>query len=171
MIGPLYVRIRTLLFGASAAALLALPAIPVSADTSSRSVNLTCTITVTVDIHPSLTPELRHVSSTSHGLTGTAICTGTINGQPVTGPGQFKVTTQSLGNCTQATSQSEFVLRIPTAGGTRTVAGTYDSTAVGSAASVLTGDLTGTARVIAAVGDCFTTPITRVTVVLDVHVT
>ena len=166
MIGPLRALIRTVLPAVSAVALVALPAIPVSADTSDRSVNLTCTITVTTDVHPGVTPELRHVSSISHGLTGTAICTGTINGQPVTGPGQFKVTSQGLGSCTQAALHNEFVLRIPTADGTRTVAGTFDSTV-----SALTGDLTGTTRVIAAVGDCFTTPITRVTSVLDVHVT
>jgi hypothetical protein len=171
MISPLRALVRTVLLGVSAAALLALPAISASADTSSRSVNLTCTITVTSDVHPALTPQVRHDTGTSHGLTGTAICTGTINGQPVTGPGQFGVTTEgTVENCVPSTSRSDFVLRIPTTGGTRTVAGSYEATFAGTV-FVLTGDLTGTARVISAVGDCFTTPATRVTTVLDVHVT
>jgi hypothetical protein len=171
MIGSLCALIRIVLLGASAAALFALPAIPVGADTSNSSANLACTITVTTDVHPALTPQVRHTTGTSHGLTGTAICTGTINGQPVAGPGQFKVTTEGdVENCTlSGTARNEFVLRIPTTGGTRTVAGTYGATLAGTV-FVLTGDLTGTARVIAAVGDCFTTPITRVTTVLDVHV-
>ncbi len=166
MIGPLYVRIRTLLLGALAAALLALPAIPAGADTGNSSANLTCKITFSVDNHPGVTPELQLISSTSHGLTGTATCTGTVDGQPVTGPGQFKVTSQLVANCTSATGHGEFVLRIPTTVGIRTVAGTFESSNF-----MNTGDLTGTARIISAVGDCFTTPITSVTVVEDVHIT
>jgi hypothetical protein len=172
MIGPLRALIRTVLIGVSAAALLALPAIPASAATSDSSANLACTITVTTDVHPGVTPQLRHLAVTSHGLTGTATCTGTINGQPVTGPGRFKVTNQLVGNCTQATGQGEFVLRIPTTGGTRTVAGTFDISPGVGGAPALTGDLTGTSRVTALLeGDCVTTPLTRTTAELDVHVT
>jgi hypothetical protein len=99
------------------------------------------------DVHPGVTPQLRHLASTSHGLTGTATCTGTVNGKPVTGPGSFAVNTEVVGNCTQANGSSTFVLRIPTTGGTKTVA------------------------IIAAVGDCVTTPITQTTSVITAHIT
>jgi len=163
------VRYALLAAGSAAAFLLAAPAAPASA---APVADLNCTITVTSDVHPALTPEVHHVHGTSHGLTGTATCTGTINGQPVTGPGQFKVTTQGVlaAPCGPSTSQSEFVLRIPTTGGTRTVAGRYHATTA-APVSVLTGDITGTAQAISVVGDCFTTPITSTTVVITGHVT
>jgi hypothetical protein len=54
-----------LLVVTAAAALLA-PAAPAAA--VAPVVNLDCTITVTTDVHPGVTPQLRHVASTSHGL-------------------------------------------------------------------------------------------------------
>ena len=107
---------------------------------------------------------------TSHGLTGTATCTGTINGSTVTGPGAFAVTIQEVANCTQLAGHGEFVLRIPTTSTTQTVAGTFDVTG-SSAGAVLSGDLTGTAHVTAVLeGDCLTTPLTRVTTQINTHV-
>jgi hypothetical protein len=51
------------------------------------------------------------------------------------------------------------------------VAGTFD-VSPGVGVAVLTGNLTGTPRVIAFLeGDCFTTPLIRDTSELDVHVT
>src|SRR5262249_44562042 len=136
-------------------------AVPMASANAAPVANLNCTITVTTDVHPGVTPQLRHISSTSHGLTGTATCTGTVNGKPVTGPGRFLVTVQVIGSCTQANNASaNFVLKIPTAGGTQTVEGHYTFTATSSTGSTLSGDLTGTAVVISAVGDCVTTPVT-----------
>jgi hypothetical protein len=157
----------TLLLALSAAALF-VPAAPASA--AAPVVDLNCTITVTTDIHPPLTPQLRHHAFISHGLTGTATCTGTIDGQPVTGPGSFAINDQAVADCTQAAGAGTFVLKIPTTGGTKTVAGRTIFVAT-TAGTVHTGDLTGTATVIAADGDCVTTPITRATAVLTVHVT
>jgi len=155
-----------LLIAAAGAVLLA-PAAPATA--AAPVIDLNCTITVTTDVHPGVTTQLRHLASTSHGLTGTATCTGTVNGQPVTGIGSFAVNTQVLGNCTQATGASTFVLKIPTAGGTKTVAGRY--TVHIPSAVPLTGDLTGTVTIVSAVGDCVTTPITRTTSVMTAHIT
>ena len=76
--------VRYLSLLALATGTLLVPAAPASA--AARVVNLDCTITVSNDLHPGLTPQLRHIAIVSHGLTGTATCTGTVNGQPVTGP-------------------------------------------------------------------------------------
>src|SRR5256886_14439172 len=92
--------VRCVLLLALAAAALLAPAAPATA--AAPVVNLNCTITVTTDVHPGVTPQLRHLASTSHGLAGTATCTGTVNGKPVTAPGSFAVNTDVGGNCTQA---------------------------------------------------------------------
>jgi hypothetical protein len=167
---PLRHHVRRVLVVASAAALLAAPATAARADSPISSADLDCTITVTTDVNPGVTTDLQHVGVTSHGLTGTADCTGTIDGATVTGPGTFAVTIQETANCTQLAGQGEFVLRVPTTDGTKTVAGTFDVT--GSAAGAdLTGDLTGSAHVTEVLeGDCVTTPLTRVTTQIDAHV-
>jgi hypothetical protein len=162
---------RTLLV-AAAATLVTLSATPAHAASNApiASADLDCTITVTTDVHPGVTPQLQHVAVTSHGLTGTADCTGTIDGNAVTGPGAFAVNIQEVADCTQLSGQGEFVLQVPTSSGTQTVAGTFEVTG-SSAGAVLTGDLTGTAHVIAVLeGDCVTTPLTRVTTQVNTHV-
>ena len=170
MIRPLRHRARHVVLVASAAALLVLPAAPALADAPISSADLDCTITVTTDVDPGVTTELQHVAVTSHGLTGTADCTGTIDGATVTGAGTFDVTIQEVANCTQLAGQGEFVLSIPTSDGPATVAGTFDTTG-SSAGAVVIGDLTGTAQVIAVLeGDCVTTPLARVTTQVDAHV-
>jgi hypothetical protein len=156
----------------AAVALIALAATAARADSDApvSAANLDCTITVTVDVNPGVTPQLQHVAVTSHGLTGTANCTGTIGGATVTGPGSFAVDIQETANCTQLAGHGSFVLRVPTTGGTVTVAGTFD-TSGSRAGAVVTGDLTGTAHTTAVLeGDCVTTPLTRVTTQVDVHV-
>jgi hypothetical protein len=159
---------RHLALLALATGVLLVPAAPASA--AAPVVDLNCTITVTTDIHPPLTPRLQNHAFVSHGLTGTATCTGTINGQPVTGPGSFAISDQVVSDCTQAHGAGTFVLKIPTAGGTKTVAG-RTTIVVTAGITVHSGDLTGTATVIAANGDCVTTPITSATARLTVHVT
>jgi len=154
---------------ALATGVLLAPAAPASAD--DPVADLDCTITVTVSVDPPLTPQTRHVVTISNGLTGTANCTGTINGQAVTGPGSFGVdSTLDVTACVNATGTSSFVLRIPTAGGTQTVAGRYAFVSVGGVATT-TGDFTGTISIVSTDGDCFTTPITSATAVLTGHIT
>jgi hypothetical protein len=94
-----------------------------------------------------------------------------VGGQPVTGTGRLNINAQAtVTNCTEATEAGSFVLRIPTAGGTQTVAGRFTATTTGGV-STISGDLTGTSTVISTVGDCFTTPITQATSKFLVHVT
>src|SRR5207249_7235331 len=132
MIRPLRHHVRRVLLVAAAAALLAAPATAARADSPISSADLDCTITVTTDVDPGVTTQLQHVAVTSHGLTGTADCTGTIDGATVSGPGTFAVTIEETANCTQLAGQGQFVLQVPTTDGTKTVAGTFDVT--GSAA-------------------------------------
>jgi hypothetical protein len=163
-------RLRYMLLVAGSAAAFLL-AVPVTAANAAPVANLNCTITVTTDVHPGVTAQLRHFASTSHGLTGTATCTGTVNGQPVTGPGRFLDNIRGIGNCTQANGTANFVLKIPTASGTQTVEGHYAFAFPTSVGTRLSGDITGTAVVVSSVGDCVTTPLTRTTSVLTGHVT
>lgn len=156
-----------------AAAALLIPAAPASAD-SPPVVDLNCTTTVTVHNTPGVSPEVTTFSVSSRGFTGTANCTGTINGEPVTGPGSFLVNEAVSGTpnpCVSAAGHGTFVLMIPTASGTQTVAGQFDLTASAATGTVHTGDLTGTSHTIAANGNCVTTPVTESTAVLVDHVT
>jgi hypothetical protein len=154
-----------------AAVLLVLPAAPANA--AAPHADLDCTITLITDVHPPITPELRHHAVTSHGLTGTADCTGTVDGHQVTGAGTFGIYTQGPGSCATGSSSGTFVLRIPTTGGTMTVTGRYESTFgdLPGGGAVFTGDLTGPVAVVAADGDCVNTPITHTTAVFTGTVT
>jgi hypothetical protein len=145
-----------------AVAALLVPAAPASA---APVVDLNCTNDIALDINPGITLEPQHLDLTTGGLTGTANCTGTVDGQPVTGPGQISIMNQLIASCTSASGHGEFVLRVPTTGGIMTVAGQY---AVEGTA--LIGDLTGTATITSAEGDCVTTPVTHATTVQTVHV-
>jgi hypothetical protein len=160
-------RYALLIAGSAAALLLAAPAIPASA---APVADLNCTMTVTTDIHPGTTPRLHHQSFTSHGQTGTATCTGTVNGQPVTGPGTFLTNGHVVSNCMQSHGTANFVLKVPTASGTQTVAGHYTISFTGGAITN-TGDLTGSSVATHLVGDCVNTPLTQTTEVLTEHVT
>jgi hypothetical protein len=161
------VRYASLL--ALTAAALLVPAAPASAD--DPVADLTCTITVTTDVNPGLTSAGGTQAVTSHGLTGTADCTGTVNGEPVTGTGTFAVdTVVHATSCTESTGEGTFVLKIPTASGTQTVVGRFSSVTTGGN-TISTGDLTGTFDVVATDGDCVNTPITHTTTVINAHIT
>jgi len=151
------------------AALLVLPAAPASAD--DPVANLDCTFVTTQDINPPITPEFGPVSSTTHGLTGTADCTGTIDGAQVTGPGAVGITNTGFGNCSGVTGSGTFVLQVQTTDGVKTVAGRFDFTSGPLPGEViLTGDLTGTVTALSVEGDCVNTPITQSTTRIDAHV-
>ena len=159
---------RHLALLALATGVLLAPAAPASA--AAPVVDLNCTITVTTDINPPLTPRLQNHAFVSHGLTGTANCTGTVDGNTVTGPGSFAISDQVVSDCTQAHGAGTFVLKIPTTSGTKTVTGRFTVVAV-AGTTVSSGDIAGTATVISADGDCVTTPITSATAVITAHVT
>jgi len=165
------VRHALLLLTAAAAVLLAVPAAPASAAPPTGA-DLACTITLTTDIRPGVTTQVRHQAVTTHGLTGTATCIGTVDGQPVTGPGRFGNSLQGFVSCLQGSLTGTFVLKIPTAAGEQTVAGRFAESVVAPITAVFTGDLTGT--VVSSVvleGDCVTTPLTRARSVIAVTVT
>jgi hypothetical protein len=114
----LAVRYVPLVVLAAAAASL-VSAAPASAD-SPPVVDLNCTTTVTVADTPGVSPDIATFSVSSRGFTGTSDCTGTINGEPVTGPGSFLVNEVVSGTpnaCVSATGHGTFVLKIPTASG------------------------------------------------------
>jgi hypothetical protein len=153
-----------------AAAALLVPAAPASAD--APVVDLNCTTTVTTVINPGVSLDEHEFAVSSQGFTGTSDCTGTINGEPVTGPGVFAINDVAFGNCVAATGHGTFVLKIPTASGTQTVAGHYTITFTAATGIITnTGDLTGHSVVTSAVGDCVTTPLSQTTEVLTEHVT
>src|SRR6266542_1284487 len=93
---------------------------------------------------------------------GTASCTATVNGQPVTSPGRFGNTLQGVSNCTRGSFTGTFVLKIPTTTGEQMITGRFTEAVVAPFTAAFTGDLTGT--VVSSVlleGDCVTTPLTR----------
>ena len=161
------VRHALLAAGTAAAFLLAAPAAPASA--APTAVDLNCTITITVDIHPGTTTQPRHITADSQGFTGIATCTGTVNGEPVTGTGRYLSVTHSLSSCTQTSTTTYFVLKIPTASGIQTIPGTFTTTAF---PVVLSGDLNGTVEFYSSPreGDCFNTPLTQTTAELVGHI-
>jgi len=161
MIGRPRLRIRHLLFAvALAAAPLALSAAPASAD--GPHADLYCINTFVSDIIPAVTPELQHNESTSHGLTGTADCTGNIDGYQVTGTGIFGQQTQGSGDCNEGGGETQAELRIPTTGGVKTVVANaiyhYDNR-IGIAG--LTGQETGPVDFIIVDGDCWNVPLSH----------
>lgn len=160
------VRYALLVAGTAAAFLLAAPATPASA--APPVADLNCAITLESDIHPGTTPQLHHQTSISQGLTGNAICTGTVNAEPVTGTGTFLSNGHVISTCTHTTGTYNFVLKIPTASGTQTLPGRYTLT---FPPIVFSGDLVGTAVITSRVGDCVTTPLTHATAVLTGHIT
>lgn len=161
MIRPSRLRIRHLPLGSLlVAGLLVLPAIPASAEGSST--NLSCTITFTEDINPPITPAVTAHGATTKGLTGTATCTGTAHGRQVTGAGSFAEARAGIGDCSTGSGSGVFVLRIPTTGGTETVAGRYDFSH-DPATETFTGDLAGSVVPIGAVGNCVSIPLTQAT--------
>lgn len=150
----------------------ALLAVPATASAAGPSANLDCTIVSTQDITPPITPDFGHHSSTSHGLTGTADCTGTVGGQQVAGTGSFMLNSHGTADCESGSGDGNFVLRIPTIGGIKTVPGQFhfSFTAFPPGVTVLTGDLTGSLTFLSGDGDCVNTPLGHSTNRLDVHV-
>jgi hypothetical protein len=145
-----------------AAAPLTLSAVPASAD--GTHADLHCTIPFSTDINPPVTPELRHHDATSHGLTATADCTGTVDGYQVTGTGTYGLASQEVDSCYVGSGSGTATLQIPTTDGIETVVANFENSydnATGTAG--FTGEQTGPVQYSAADGDCFNTPVSRST--------
>ncbi|MFG1777624.1 hypothetical protein ACGFIG_14480 [Micromonospora sp. NPDC049048] len=157
----------------AAAALCIAPATPAAATPQTTvDADLTCSITLTINLYPGLTMEPRHQVVTSHGPNGTAVCTGTVNGRPVTGPGHFGDALHGVGSCAEAVFTGIFVLKVPTTAGMQTIAGQFTETGIAPLPATLAGGLTGTVvSGVALQGDCVTTPLTRAQPVIAVTVT
>jgi hypothetical protein len=173
MFRPPRPRIRHLLFATPlVAALLVQPATPAGA--VGPHADLDCTIALSIDIQPGLTSERRLLAEHTRGQSGTATCTGTVDGHQVTGPGTFGLSGWTVGDCTGGRGGGSFVLQIPTTGGTKKVTGKHNSSfsdvSTGGSPRV-SGDLTGSSTILSAEGDCFTTPVTHVTETLTAKVT
>jgi hypothetical protein len=152
-------------FLASVAAML--PATPAAASTTDAGggVNMQCIFVVTSTITPGITPTPTVSTFDSGGLTGTATCSGTVFGRRVTGPGAVGLRATETASCTVLYGTGYFAVRVPISGGTATVIGSYASQ------GGITGDMQGTAQVLSIdAGDCYNTPVTRVTIQANVHV-
>jgi hypothetical protein len=163
---------RALLVPAAAGALLVVPATTAMAASNSSSTSLSCTITVAGYITPGVTPQTQTVLVYSLGQSGTADCTGTIDGAAVTSPGRFGLVVEEDANClTLSNGNGVFALSAPTASGTRTATGTFQINGPADT-TTFTGALAGTeVSAVADQGTCFTTPLTEATTVLDLQVT
>jgi membrane protein implicated in regulation of membrane protease activity len=96
----------------------------------------TCTSQFTVTITPgfSLTPSAGTI--TSHGETGTVVCTGTIDGQRVTGPGTIGIDeTYARGDCLSHVGVGTATITVPTTAGPKHLAGAATSRRTGVALS------------------------------------
>jgi len=163
MIRPPRLRIRHLLsVVALAAAPLALAAAPASAD--GTHADLRCTITQVNDIIPPVTMEFRNSSSSTRGLTGTADCTGTIDGYELIGTGKFGGYAQGFENCIAGSGQTISILQFQTTGGIKTVVANstyyYDNTL---GISGYNGEMTSKDYLLSADGDCVNTPLSHTT--------
>ncbi|MET7398201.1 hypothetical protein ABZS66_32400 [Dactylosporangium sp. NPDC005572] len=148
-----------------AAVLPATPAAAATTDAGGGGVNMQCVFVVTSNITPGITPTLTVSTFDSGGLTGTATCTGTVNGRRVTGPGVVGLHATETASCTVLYGTGYFAVRVPIAGGIALVIGSYVSQ------GGITGDMQGTAQVLSIdAGDCYNTPVTRVTTQSNVHV-
>jgi len=153
----------------AAGALVVLPGAPAMAGVPGADLN--CTIVVTTNITPGITTTAQTVALYSVGATGTATCTGTIDGATVTGAGSFGIAVVETASCFAISNGlGVFTLTAPTTGGTKTEVGTFQTSGTGGGAS-FTGDLAGALTAITdPVGDCFNTPTTVATAHIDAHV-
>jgi hypothetical protein len=121
--------------------------------------------------HPSwLTPGMTMtpgtVTASSRGFTGTIVCHGEVNGASVTGPGRFSADGVIRGTCAQGKGTGSFVARVPTTRGEIVVPGHYSFEYVGVVGR-LSGPFSATVEFVPTSGDCLTTPVTSVAIVVE----
>jgi hypothetical protein len=148
-----------------------LPSNPAGATVADEAVGpgirLDCVFLVKVEITPGITPTPQLSVFDSRGLTGQATCTGTVNSRPVNGPGTVSLRAEEVASCTRLEGgHGWFTLRVPTSYGFSYITGTYTS-----GGGTITGGMTGTAAVVSIdAGDCYNTPVTKLTTRAQVHV-
>jgi hypothetical protein len=143
----------------SAAAATAEPAAPAA----SQAV---CVAQWVDTLNPGISLTQSTVTFTSNGPTGTITCVGSVRGHAVTGPGTFGEQGTISGTCASGSGEAIFVMTIPTEGGPATLVVPAVFTTVGTVGLRPTGTFPGGFVAVPTQGDCVTTPVTQIAVVL-----
>lgn len=129
-----------------------------------RHLRSTCAATWLVHISPGVTSEPGEHTISTRGQTGTVVCEGLVDGQPVSGPGTVGELGAVRGSCVTGTGSAVYSFVLPTPSGPRAVNGKADFV-YGPAGGVRHGDeVPGTFEIVVTQGDCISSPITQVRV-------
>jgi hypothetical protein len=123
-------------------------------------------------IPASLSPGFSLTSSTgtygTSGETGTIICSGTVDGHRVTGPGSFGFRGTYTGDCFGNVGSGTYSFTVPTEAGPMHFAGTYSETRTGFTGPVRASQrgarFSGAFVVVPIKGDCASEPVTQVSI-------
>ena len=150
-------------------ALAALAVVALSATASAQAAATTvatCSSQFALTISPgfSLTPSSGTL--TSHGETGTVVCTGTIDGGRVTGPGTIGLDeSYARGDCLSHVGTGTATITVPTTAGPKHLAGAATSRRTGLALSAEVSfpgaRFSGIGLAAPLQGSCLLTPMTR----------
>jgi hypothetical protein len=141
--------------------LVALPAAPaVGAGESTAS----CAMHSALSFSPGIGPTPQRVASSSHGETGTLICTGTVRGHDVTGAGTMGFEGVFDASCLGGAGRETFSATIPTNAGPEKLTFVVDETVVPPGGFKVGGSLVGAAPYVfyPTRGDCVLSPMTEV---------
>jgi hypothetical protein len=159
-------RIVAALAGMTAVALLGATSAQAGGETSAL-----CAPSIPLTITPGFSPTPSSGSLTSHGETGSLVCTGTIGGQLVTGPGTVGLDETYAGaDCLGHVGTGTATLTLPTTGGVLHMSGAATShrTALALVAEVRFPGATfnGVGAALPTQGTCFLTPLRKAVISL-----
>jgi hypothetical protein len=126
-----------------------------------------CVNALTLTLSPGFSPRPASGTSTTGGETGTLVCTGTVGGRRISGPGTVGVqeTYATGAACLSDSSHGEVTITLPAIGGPVHIAGALTGYRLGLVEVV---DIAfpqarfhGTGPVLPLSGDCLLAPITR----------
>lgn len=150
--------------GAIAAVVLtATLALPAAAAAESRAV---CVANWRDTVSPGISLSPAVGAFTSHGETGAITCVGSVNGHRVTGPGTFGEQGVARGSCALGSGSALFSMTIPTTAGPARLQIPAVFTYVGGVGLRPTGIFPGGFVFAPVRGDCITSPVTEIAVVL-----
>lgn len=102
----------------------------------------------------------------SNGQTGTIHCAGAVMGHAVTGPGTIGEEGRAHGTCAGGTGAGTFWMTIPTTAGPVNISFPVEFTTTGTAGLRPAGPMPGGFFFAPLKGDCVTTPVTQIAVVM-----
>lgn len=150
--------------GAMVALLLAVVlTLPAPARASSRAA---CVASWRDTVSPGITLTPAVGAFTSHGETGTITCVGSVKGHRVTRPGTFGEQGVVRGNCAFGSGSALFSMTIPTSAGAARLQIPAVFTYAGGVGLRPTGIFPGGFVFYPVRGDCITSPVTEIAVVL-----